>query len=59
MKVHYSPPPAVRKALWEKDDPGELRCVADEWESLGFTDYAERLRACADGRLIHAGPAPW
>lgn len=43
------PPPSERARLWEIDDPSELARAAGEWERLGFTEYAEYLRAWARG----------
>jgi len=59
MRVHTSPPPSIRKKLWEAGDPEELRRAADEWESLGFSDYAAYLRAWADGDRPPPMPSPW
>ena len=51
--------PAQRAAAWERDDPDELGRVASEYEALGFTAYAEHLRAWAGGDRSNWLPRPW
>lgn len=47
--VHHSPSALVRAAAWAGGHPAELERAADEWAALGFSAYAEYLRAWARG----------
>lgn len=51
---------AARAAAWEREEPEELRRAADEWNRLGYTEYADFLRAWADGRRdMKRVAGPW
>ena len=51
--------PAERAAAWAREDPAELRRSADEWDDLGYREYAAYLRARADGRTVAFVAPPW
>jgi hypothetical protein len=52
--VSWRVDPPVRDG-WEREDPGELRRLADEWEKLGYAVFARHLRAWA---AWHDGTGP-
>lgn len=57
--VYGCPPPFIRAREWLLENPKELRRAADEWESIGYPEYATFLRARADGKSSEYVRRPW